>query len=235
MRLIIRGRRHNICLRAGKTFHQPWGMAHDDLIGREEGALRSRPPRAGSTSCSVRCSRSSSCRCRAERPWSTPGRSPDRLDGGHLPRRARGRGRRRIRCADLLLLRAVGPAGEGDVVRASRGVRGRGPPERHRSSSAASTPPGSSGWATWPRAWWSPAATPTGSSSTCWRPGTVWTRPPGPASRRDRVHAYVATTTQLSRFVEAVRLHDGFTEPQPWESLVRDWHVEGLAVRPGTR
>ena len=45
--------------------------------------------------------------------------------------------------------------------------------------------------------------------------------------------AYVATTTQLSRFVESVRVHGGFTEPQAWESLVRDWHVEGLAVRPG--
>ncbi len=47
------------------------------------------------------------------------------------------------------------------------------------------------------------------------------------------VVAYVATTTQLSRYVETVRAHGGFTEPQPWESLVRDWHVEGLAVRPG--
>jgi len=45
--------------------------------------------------------------------------------------------------------------------------------------------------------------------------------------------AYVATTTQLSRFVESLRVHGGFTEPQAWESLVRDWHVEGLAVRPG--
>ncbi len=45
--------------------------------------------------------------------------------------------------------------------------------------------------------------------------------------------AYVATTTQLSRFVETVRMHGGFTEPAAWESLVRDWHVEGLAVRPG--
>src|SRR6476661_5593150 len=47
------------------------------------------------------------------------------------------------------------------------------------------------------------------------------------------VCAYVATTTQLSRVVETPRVHGGFTEPQPWESLVRDWHVEGLAVRPG--
>jgi tRNA (adenine57-N1/adenine58-N1)-methyltransferase len=45
--------------------------------------------------------------------------------------------------------------------------------------------------------------------------------------------AYVATTTQMSMFVETVRVHGGFTEPQAWESLVRDWHVEGLAVRPG--
>lgn len=47
------------------------------------------------------------------------------------------------------------------------------------------------------------------------------------------VCVYVATTTQLSRVVETLRVHGGFTEPQAWESLVRDWHVEGLAVRPG--
>lgn len=46
------------------------------------------------------------------------------------------------------------------------------------------------------------------------------------------VCVYVATTTQLSRVVETLRAHGGFTEPHPWESLVRDWHVEGLAVRP---
>lgn len=47
------------------------------------------------------------------------------------------------------------------------------------------------------------------------------------------VCGYIATTTQMSRFVETLRAHGGFTEPQAWESLVRDWHVEGLAVRPG--
>ncbi len=46
------------------------------------------------------------------------------------------------------------------------------------------------------------------------------------------VVAYVATTTQLGRVVETLRAHGEFTEPQPWETLVRDWHVEGLAVRP---
>src|SRR5581483_6857464 len=42
--------------------------------------------------------------------------------------------------------------------------------------------------------------------------------------------AYVATTTQLSRVVEALREHGVFTEPHPWETIVRGWHVDGLAV-----
>ncbi len=46
---------------------------------------------------------------------------------------------------------------------------------------------------------------------------------------------YVATTTQLSRVAEGIRLHGGFTEPSAWESLVRGWHLEGLAVRPQHR
>ncbi len=46
---------------------------------------------------------------------------------------------------------------------------------------------------------------------------------------------YVATTTQLSRTVEALRSQGGFDEPAAWESLVRGWHVDGLAVRPEHR
>ncbi len=46
---------------------------------------------------------------------------------------------------------------------------------------------------------------------------------------------YVATTTQLSRVVEALRGHGGFTEPAAWESMHRGWHVDGLAVRPEHR
>ena len=49
------------------------------------------------------------------------------------------------------------------------------------------------------------------------------------------VCVYVATTTQLSRIVETLRVHGGFTEPHAWESLVRGWHLEGLAVRPQHR
>ncbi len=44
--------------------------------------------------------------------------------------------------------------------------------------------------------------------------------------------AYVATTTQLSLFVETLRAHGEFTEPRSWETLEREWHTEGLAVRP---
>lgn len=46
---------------------------------------------------------------------------------------------------------------------------------------------------------------------------------------------YVATTTQLSRLVEAVRECAAYAEPASWESLMRSWHVDGLAVRPDHR
>ncbi|MCA1823571.1 MAG: tRNA (adenine-N1)-methyltransferase [Frankia sp.] len=49
------------------------------------------------------------------------------------------------------------------------------------------------------------------------------------------VCCYVATTPQLSRVVEALRAHGTFTEPSAMESLLRTWHVEGLAVRPDHR
>ncbi|MGA0009850.1 MAG: tRNA (adenine-N1)-methyltransferase [Candidatus Nanopelagicales bacterium] len=46
---------------------------------------------------------------------------------------------------------------------------------------------------------------------------------------------YVATTTQLSRVAEDLRSSGGWTEPRAEESLVRTWHLEGLAVRPDHR
>jgi tRNA (adenine57-N1/adenine58-N1)-methyltransferase catalytic subunit len=46
---------------------------------------------------------------------------------------------------------------------------------------------------------------------------------------------YVATTTQLSRTTEALREAGCYTEPQAWETLLRPWHVVGLAVRPEHR
>ncbi len=47
--------------------------------------------------------------------------------------------------------------------------------------------------------------------------------------------AYVATTTQLSDVVEALRRQQCWTEPRAWESINRGWHVVGLAVRPEHR
>ncbi|QSB07003.1 tRNA (adenine-N1)-methyltransferase [Natronoglycomyces albus] len=46
---------------------------------------------------------------------------------------------------------------------------------------------------------------------------------------------YVATTTQMSDLVEALRERGCFTEPAAFESMVRGWHLEGLAVRPDHR
>ena len=46
---------------------------------------------------------------------------------------------------------------------------------------------------------------------------------------------YVATTTQLSRVTEELREHGGFFEPAAWETMMRGWHIDGLAVRPQHR
>lgn len=43
---------------------------------------------------------------------------------------------------------------------------------------------------------------------------------------------YVATVTQLSKTVEALREQQCWTEPRTWETLQRGWNVVGLAVRP---
>jgi len=46
---------------------------------------------------------------------------------------------------------------------------------------------------------------------------------------------YVATTTQLSRLVESMRVSGDWTEPRAEETLLRTWHLDGLAVRPDHR
>ena len=43
---------------------------------------------------------------------------------------------------------------------------------------------------------------------------------------------YVATTTQLSKIAEALKDSKRFSEPESFETLLRPWHHEGLAVRP---
>ncbi|AKK08764.1 tRNA (adenine-N1)-methyltransferase [Corynebacterium testudinoris] len=46
---------------------------------------------------------------------------------------------------------------------------------------------------------------------------------------------YVATVPQLMKVMEGIRELQCFTEPKAWESLVREWKVEGLATRPEHR
>ena len=46
---------------------------------------------------------------------------------------------------------------------------------------------------------------------------------------------YVATVPQLMKVMEGIRELKCFTEPKAWESLVREWKVEGLATRPEHR
>lgn len=46
---------------------------------------------------------------------------------------------------------------------------------------------------------------------------------------------YVATVPQLMKVMEGIREQQCFTEPRAWESLVREWRVEGLATRPEHR
>lgn len=61
-------------------------------------------------------------------------------------------------------------------------------------------------------------------------PSVAWLLRPGGV-----LCVYVATTTQLSRVVETLRADGRWTEPEASETLVRGWHVEGLAVRPSHR
>ncbi|WP_169582605.1 MULTISPECIES: tRNA (adenine-N1)-methyltransferase [Microbacterium] len=49
------------------------------------------------------------------------------------------------------------------------------------------------------------------------------------------VLCYIATATQLSRVAEYIRNSGLFTDPEASETMVRGWHVEGLAVRPDHR
>ena len=231
-----KGRKHNICLEVGKTFHtNRGGMSHDDLIGREEGFtvtstsggeyLVFRPLLSEFV---VSMPRGAAVIYPKDAAQIVA--MADIFPGARVVEAGVGSGA--LTCS---LLRAVGPQG-----RVSSYERREEFAEvaRRNVDQFFSAPEGSS----------HPAWTLT--------LGDLAEALPASAERCDRiildmlapweclsaaadalvpggiVCAYVATTTQLSRFVETVRAHGGFTEPHAWESLVRDWHVEGLAVRP---
>lgn len=232
-----KGRKHNICLEAGKTFHtNRGGMDHDDLIGHDEGFtitstsggeyLVFRPLLSEFV---VSMPRGAAVVYPKDAAQIVA--MADIFPGADVVEAGVGSGA--LTCS---LLRAVGPYGRvmsferreefADVARKNVGQFFGAPDgETHPAWSLTLGDLAEELPASGQRCdrvildmlapWECLEAT-----ADALRPGGI-------------VCAYVATTTQLSKFVETVRVHGGFTEPTAWESLVRDWHVEGLAVRPG--
>ncbi|ROR90709.1 tRNA (adenine-58-N(1)-) methyltransferase [Nocardioides aurantiacus] len=234
-----KGRRHNICLEAGKTFHtNKGGLLHDDMIGRDEGFtltstnggqyLVFRPLLSEFV---VSMPRGAAVVYPKDAAQIVA--MADIFPGAHVVEAGAGSGA--LTCS---LLRAVGPTGrlssferrEEFAAVAQRNVRQFfGAPE------GVDHP-----------AWQLTVGDLVEELGRLEAPGTVdrivldmlapWECVDAVAEALvpgGIVVAYVATTTQLGRVVETLRAHGEFTEPQPWETLVRDWHVEGLAVRPG--
>ena len=232
-----KGRRHSIVLAAGAMFHtSKGGIAHDELIGGPEGVVvTSTGGRriSGDASAAGELHGDHAARGRGGLPQ---GRRPDSDGRRHLPRCAGARGGRRLGCADLRAAAGDRTDRAALLVRAARRLRRHRPAQRDHLLRCASTRPGSCGSATW----WSRSAPSspttvrsTGRCSTCSLRGSASTAVAGVLEPGGVICCYVATTPQLSQTVETIRAHGGFTEPESTESIVRPWHVEGLAVRPG--
>ncbi|GAB3995008.1 tRNA (adenine-N1)-methyltransferase [Nocardioides marmoraquaticus] len=231
-----KGRKHNLCLQPGVTFHtNKGGLAHDDLIGHDEGFtltstnggeyLVFRPLLSEFV---VSMPRGAAVVYPKDAAQIVA--MADIFPGATVVEAGAGSGA--LSCS---LLRAVGPTGrllsferrEEFAAVAERNVRqffGHDtlhPAWRLSVGDLVESLPGATGPGTVDRvvldmlAPWECVDV----VADALRPGGL-------------VVAYVATTTQLGRVVETLRAHGEFTEPQPWETLVRDWHVEGLAVRP---
>ena len=229
-----KGRRHNFCLEPGKRFFSNKGhLEHDELIGREEGFTVTSS--AGGEYLVFRpllsefvISMPRGAAVVYPKDAAQIVAMADIFPGAHVVEAGAGSGA--LTCS---LLRAVGPGGR--VTSYERREEFADVARRNVTQFFGGRPPGvdAARRATWPS-----CCRPSGercdriildmlapwecldAAADALRPGGI-------------LCAYVATTTQLSRFVETVRVHGGFTEPAAWESLVRDWHVEGLAVRPG--
>ena len=169
-----KGRRHNIQLIEGKQFFTNRGsIDHDDLIGRPEGF--SITSSAGGEYLVFRpllnefvVSMPRQAAVVYPKDAAQIVAMADMFPGARVVEAGVGSGA--LTCS---LLRAVGPARPGLVVRAAPGVRRPGARPTSTSSSTAGTPPGSSPSATSWRA--STTRTSTGSCSTCSRPGSAST------------------------------------------------------------
>jgi tRNA (adenine57-N1/adenine58-N1)-methyltransferase len=228
-----KGRLHTVTLAPGKQFHTHRGaIAHDDLIGRDEGSV------VASTSGTLYL---------ALRPLLTdfvlsmprgaaviyPKDSAQIVAMGDVYPGATvleaGAGSGALTCA---LLRAVGPAGQ--VVSYENRTEHAEVAVRNVSGFFGERP-----------ANWSLRLADVASHAADERVDRVvldmlspWDALPAVAKALNPggvFVGYVATTTQLSRLVEALRSDGGFTEPAAWETMTRSWHVVGLAVRPEHR
>ena len=229
-----KGRRHNICLEAGKQFFTNKGaIAHDDLIGHDEGF--SVPSTAGGEYLVFRpllsefvVSMPRGAAVVYPKDAAQIVAMADIFPGARVVEAGVGSGA--LTCS---LLRAVGPGGLvssyerreefADVARrnVTQFFGGEHPAWRLTVADLA-------------------AALPDEAAHSVDRvildmlaPWECVDAVAGALAPGGIVCAYVATTTQLGRIVETLRAHGEFTEPQPWETLVREWHVEGLAIRPG--
>jgi tRNA (adenine57-N1/adenine58-N1)-methyltransferase len=229
-----KGRRHNICLERGASFHTNRGaINHDDLIGRDEGFTV-----ASSSGGEYLVFRPLLSEFVVSMPRGAAVVYPkdaaqivamaDIFPGARVVEAGVGSGA--LTCS---LLRAVGPTGrvssyerrEEFVDVARRNVDqlfgGEHPAWRLTVGDLVETLPGSQAPGSVDRVVLDMLAP--------WECVDVVADALAPGGV---VVAYVATTTQLARTVETLRAHGEFTEPLPWETLVREWHVEGLAVRP---
>ncbi len=232
-----KGRRHNLCLAQGKVFHtNRGGIAHDDIIGRDEGLTVSST--AGGEYLVFRpllnefvVSMPRGAAVVYPKDAAQIVAMADIFPGAHVVEAGAGSGA--LTCS---LLRAVGP--DGRVTSYERRPEFAEVARRNVTQFFGGT-------GELPHPAWSLEVGDLATELPTVAAGSVdrvvldmlapWEcvdavghalKPGGMAA------AYVATTTQLGRVVETLRAHGEFTEPQPWESLVREWHVEGLAVRP---
>ncbi len=230
-----KGRRHNICLEVGKSFHtNRGGLLHDDIIGREEGFTLTSTSggeylvfRPLLSEFVVSMPRGAAVVYPKDAAQIVA--MADIFPGARVVEAGAGSGA--LTCS---LLRAVGP--EGRVSSYERREEFADVARRNVSQFFGGDHP----------AWRLTVGDLVETMPTGEEPGSVdrvvldmlapWECVDVVAEALAAggiVVSYVATTTQLARVVETLRAHGEFTEPQPWETLVRDWHVEGLAVRPG--
>ncbi|MFL6157183.1 MAG: tRNA (adenine-N1)-methyltransferase [Marmoricola sp.] len=229
-----KGRRHNICLEPGKSFHtNRGGMSHDELIGREEGFTI-----ASTSGGEYLVFRPLLNEFVVSMPRGAAVVYPkdaaqivamaDIFPGARVVEAGVGSGA--LTCS---LLRAVGPYGRvssferreefADVARknVTQFFGGDHPAWELTVGDLVTELPGVEGPGTVDRVVLDMLA-----------PWECVNAVADALVAGGVVVAYVATTTQLGKVVETLRAHGEFTEPQPWETLVREWHVEGLAVRP---